>query len=280
MRVNEHCAACLWDKQRHRSDHPGFLCEVREIIDHRKEGDTAPYLVYLFNLAYERYFGKADPYKEIKRAYNDFVLAREDGIREKIKNAPDPLAASLAYARIGNYIDFGAMTRIDDDTFLALLDGAALTGRDLPTYQAFLQKCGCASCFLLIADNCGELVLDRLFLEQLHARFPSMNFSVMVRGSDVLNDATEEDARYVGLDRIAGIVSNGTSVAGTIYDMLPDAARRALDCADVILAKGQGNYESLSGQGRSIFYSFLCKCDLFTERFQVPKLTGIFIQRD
>ena len=69
-------------------------------------------------------------------------------------------------------------------------------------------------------------------------------------------------------------------MAGTVYDMLPDAAKRALDRADVILAKGQGNYESLSGQGRHIFYSFLCKCDLFTERFQVPKLTGIFMQRD
>jgi Uncharacterized conserved protein len=102
----------------------------------------------------------------------------------------------------------------------------------------------------------------------------------MVRGSEVLNDVTAEDAAYVGIDSVAEIVSSGTSVAGVIYEMLPDEAKTAIDRADVILAKGQGNYESLSGQGRRIFYSLLCKCELFTERFQVPKLSGIFLECD
>ncbi len=100
----------------------------------------------------------------------------------------------------------------------------------------------------------------------------------MVRGGEVLNDATEEDAVYSGLDKVAKIISNGEAVAGTIYDMMPEESKMALDVADVILAKGQGNYESLNGQGRHIFYEFLCKCDLFTTRFQVPKLTGMFIE--
>ena len=68
------------------------------------------------------------------------------------------------------------------------------------------------------------------------------------------------------------------AVAGTIYDMLPEEARKALDEADVVLAKGQGNYESMSGQGLRVFYAFLCKCDLFSNRFNVPKLTGMFVQ--
>lgn len=94
----------------------------------------------------------------------------------------------------------------------------------------------------------------------------------------MLNDATPEDAAYAGIDRLARIVSNGAPVPGTVYKMLPEEARGVLDTADVILAKGQGNYESLSHQGRHIFYVFLCKCDLFTSRFQVPKLTGMFIE--
>ncbi len=76
----------------------------------------------------------------------------------------------------------------------------------------------------------------------------------------------------------AKIISNGNSIAGTVYEMLPDQSKEVLDGADVVLAKGQGNYETLSKQGRHIFYSFLCKCDLFTNRFGVPKLTGIFVE--
>ena len=280
MRVNQHCAECLWDKQRHKSNNPDYLNEVKQILNQRSENDTAPYLVYLFNQAYERYYGNAEPYREIKRTYNDFVLALEDQIRKKIEASSDPLAASIAYARIGNYIDFGAMNQVDGDTFLSLLEEAQLHDRDLPAYQEFTRRCRNAKRFLLIADNCGEIVLDKLFLEHLHSTFPHLFLSVMVRGEEALNDATVEDAEYAGIDKLAVIVTNGTSVAGTIYSMLPENAREMFDQADVILAKGQGNYESLCGQGRHIFYSLLCKCDLFTDRFHVPKLTGIFVARD
>ncbi len=280
MRVDNHCAECLWDKQKHKSDDPEYLDEIRRIIDMRGENDTAPYLLYLFSRAYERRFGKAEPYREVKQAYNDFVLSMEEDIREKIARSQDPLAASLAYARIGNYIDFGAMNHVDRSVFLSLLDGAVLSEWDVPAYRAFSDCCRTAGHFLLIADNCGEIVLDKLFLEQLRIAFPQLTFSVMVRGAEVLNDVTAEDAAYVGIDSVAEIVSTGTSVAGVIYEMLPDAAKASVDRADVILAKGQGNYESLSDQGLHIFYSLLCKCELFTERFQVPKLTGIFIERN
>ena len=100
----------------------------------------------------------------------------------------------------------------------------------------------------------------------------------MVRGGSILNDVTEADAKYVGLDQVAKIVSNGAPVGGTIYSLLPEEARSVLDGADVILSKGQGNYESLSGRGYHVFYALLCKCDLFTSRFDVPRLTGIFVE--
>ena len=126
----------------------------------------------------------------------------------------------------------------------------------------------------------GKIVLDKMFIEQLLKRFPHLRAGVMVRGGEVLNDATEEDARYAGIDQTARVISNGNSVAGTVYDMLSEEAKRALDSADVILSKGQGNYETLNGQGRHIFYAFLCKCELFTSRFDVPRLTGILIEEN
>ena len=280
MRVNDQCAACLLDKQEHKTNDPEYLAEVKRILKNRKENDTAPYLVFLFNQAYERRFGKTEPYKEIKRTYNDYVLSLEDAIRLRIESDCTPLAASFAYARIGNYIDFGAMNQVDSNTFIDLLSSARVSEPDLPVLESLIRECGSANRFLLIADNCGEIVLDKLFLEQVKKQFPQIQISVLVRGEEVLNDVTCEDARYVGLDSIAEIISNGSSMAGTVYEMLPDDAKAAMDHADVILAKGQGNYETLSGQGRHIFYSLLCKCELFTNRFKVPKLTGLLIEEN
>ena len=106
-----------------------------------------------------------------------------------------------------------------------------------------------------------------------------MQLSVMVRGGEALNDVTEADARYVGIDQVAQIISNGPAVAGTVYELLPPDAKRCVDEADVILSKGQGNYETFANHGFCAFYLFLCKCDLFTELFDVPKLTGMFIEQ-
>ena len=199
-------------------------------------------------------------------------------MRKKIEESDDPLAAALVFARIGNYIDYGAMHDVDEETFLSLFDNARLQEKDMPAYESFLRNCKDAATFLLIADNCGEIVLDKLLLEQLKLRFGQLTLQVLVRGDDVLNDVTREDAVYTGIDRIAQVFSNGKAVAGTVYEMMPEDARHALDNADVILAKGQGNYESLSGQGRHLFYAFLCKCDYFTSQFSVPLLTGMLIE--
>lgn len=278
MRISESCAKCLYDRQLNKTDNAQYLAEIKELLDNRGENDTSPYMVYLFNKVHVKYFGKGADYSEIKKQYNDLMLNLEEKFRMEIESAEDPLARSLVMARIGNYIDFGAMNHVDQDELLALFADTTMREDDEKTYRSFLKECGKASSFLLICDNCGEIVLDKLMIEQLVKRFPQIKVMVLVRGGEVLNDATIDDANYTGLDKVADIISNGEAIAGTIYDMMPQDAKNALDEADVILAKGQGNYESLSGQGRHIFYEFLCKCDLFTGRFAVPKLTGMFIE--
>lgn len=278
MRISNSCMECLYDKQARLTDNENYLSEIRKLLAERREEDTSPYMVYLFHQVYEKYFGKEQPYAEIKKRYNDLILSMEHTIKKQIEQAGDSLAMSLFLARIGNYIDFGAMSNVDDDVLMELFSNIQISEADKKTYQAFLKECEKADTFLLLCDNCGEIVLDKLMIEQLKERFPRLKVTVMVRGGEVLNDATMEDAVYVGMDSVAEIITNGESVAGTVYEMLPLKAKEAIDYADVILSKGQGNYESISGQGRHIFYTFLCKCDLFTERFGVPKLTGIFVE--
>ncbi len=278
MRISQSCAECLYERQKSKTDDPIYLAEIKELLDNRKATDTSPYMVYLFNKLHVKYFGKDADYSAIKKQYNDLVLSMEDSLRTEISSAADPLAKALMMCRIGNYIDFGAMNSIDHGEFLSLFRDTDMRDDDLETYRSFIGKCADAGSFLLICDNCGEIVLDKLMLEQLKAKFPQLTVRAMVRGGNVLNDATVDDARYVGLDTVADIISNGEAIAGTICEMLSDEAKTILDSSDVILAKGQGNYESMSGQGRHIFYAFLCKCDLFTRRFNVPKLTGMFIE--
>ena len=278
MRVVESCAQCLYSRQQNLTQDPEYLEEIRNIISRRGEEDSAPYLVYLFRQAYEKRFGPGKPYADIKRKYNDLVLAREEAIRQRIERAEDPLGTALGYARAGNYIDFGAMNTVEEDVLLQLLDEAGMQPRDQAVLDSFVRACESGRSFLLLADNCGEIVLDRLFIEQLKKRFPHLDVTVLVRGGEGLNDATEEDALYCGMDKAAHVLSSGSSVAGTVYGMLSEEAKAAMDRADVILSKGQGNYETLNGTGRHIFYAFLCKCDLFTDRFGVPRLTGMLVE--
>ena len=278
MRISESCAKCLYDRQLNKTDNDEYLAEIKDLLDNRNEDDTSPYMVYLFNKVHVKYFGKGADYKDIKKQYNDLILRMENDLRREIEKSPDPLAKALIMSRIGNYIDFGAMNHVDEQEFMALFNNTELRDDDIRVYEEFIRECEAGRSFLLVCDNCGEIVLDKLMIEQLKKRFPNLTVRVLVRGMEVLNDATVEDAHYVGIDRVAEVISNGDAIAGTIYDMMPGEAKKALDESDVILAKGQGNYESMSGQGRHVFYAFLCKCDLFTNRFHVPRLTGIFVQ--
>ena len=278
MRVSERCAKCLYDKQEKKNPDPVYLKKVREILDNRKDTDTSPYMVYLFNKEHVKLFGKGADYSAVKKEFNDLVLSHENKIRQAIEGSDDPLATALVVSRIGNYIDLGAMNNVEEDVFLKMFDDTSMSEDDKRTYDRFLNECGKAKTFLMVCDNSGEIVLDKLLLEQIKKRFPHLDITALVRGGEVLNDATVEDAVYAGLDKVAKIETNGAALAGTVYDMMPAGARQLLDGSDVILSKGQGNYETMSDQGRHVFYMFLCKCDLFTDRFNVPRLTGMFIE--
>lgn len=285
MRLNSMCIRCLFDKQQARLENfteeekkTAYMKEVAKLIAESDDETTSAYLVYQFNQVYRRYFGEPQDYSEIKKEYNAYVLAMEEELYGEVLRAKDPLAQAIVYARIGNYIDFGAMQYVEKKVFLELFRDEKKNSLDQAVYEQFLQDCRNGKRFLLVADNCGEIVLDKLFIKELKKRFPHLEIEVMVRGEEVLNDATMEDAEAVGICDIAKVISNGNGVAGTLERMLSAEAKGALEQADLILAKGQANFESMSGCGRNIYYSFLCKCDWFAGRFRVEKNTGMFIR--
>lgn len=278
MRLSDSCAKCLYNKQVQRVGDPVYLEQVKSIIDNRGEKDSSSLLVYQFNELQRKLYGHVKDFTDVKRKYNDLMLEQLENFYDRIIDSEDPLQTSLQLARVANYIDFGAMNSIDDEELMRLFDNISMSDSDQKVYDSLVSQLKEAKKFLLITDNCGEIVLDTLFLEQLHIKYPDIEISIMVRGADAHNDATMADAIYVGLDKCGQIVDNGYGIAGTVYDMLPEDSKQVFDEADVILAKGQGNYESLSGEGHHVFYALLCKCDLFISRFNVPLLTGILVE--
>ncbi len=278
MKLSDSCAECMYTKQVSKTDNKEYLSDIKSVLDHRDENACSPELVYEFDQLHERYFGETPSYEEEKKKYNDLVLSMEEGLKKKITSSKEPLATSIVMSRIGNYIDFGAMNTVDEDTFIALFKDTDMRDDELKTYESFCKKCKEGKKFLLLTDNCGEVVLDKLMLEELQKRFPHLEITVMVRGGEVLNDATLSDAEYIGMTKNFHVITSGVKMPGTVYRRISEEAKTAIDEADVILSKGQGNYEGFAGEGIPAFYAFLCKCDLFIKRFGVPRLTGMFVE--
>ena len=226
----------------------------------------------------EKYCGiRGDRFRQEKLDSNRFVMERLDAIRQRIQNAPDPVYAGLQLAILGNYIDFSALQgEVSFEKLDAMLDEAHNMDLDPQNYAQFLQELGEGKRLLYITDNAGEIGFDRLFAEALQERFPHLAITFCVRGGPAANDATREDAQAVGIP--FPVIDNGTCIAGTELSMLGQEAKQAMDEADVILSKGQGNVECLLGCGYNIYYAFLVKCTRFMQLFDKPKLTPMFVR--
>jgi len=283
MQFSSKCIACLIKRQMDQIEkYPdensklNYMKDVCRIIAEAPQGVAAPYLVSRFGRAFQKYFGEKDIYGEIKKESNDFILERLPQIYDVINSSPDPLLCALKYARLGNYIDFGALHGGVDMTEL---DRKLATAADEPVdpveYENLTAELASARKVLYITDNAGEIVLDRVFLEKLKESYPNAEFVAATRGAPVINDATREDAAYVGLDKVARIIDNGTDISGTQISEVGEEMKRELLSADVIIAKGQGNFETMLGCALNVYYLFLCKCELFVKSFGVPKLTGV-----
>lgn len=287
MKLSAMCIRCLMDRQEERVRECGdeekkavYLKEAAGIIASSGEGDSAPYLVFQMNQAYERLFGKLMDYKKEKKEFNSLMLDLESELEEKIrsgKSREEILKNAINYARSGNYIDFGALNHVDKNELMGLLEKAGEEDVDGHTFAMLSEDLDKAEELVYLLDNCGEIVADKLLVKVLKEQYPNMNITVMVRGMEVLNDAVMEDAEEVGLTKLVKVIGNGNGVAGTQANLLSQEAREAIEKADIIISKGQGNFETIYGGGWNIYYLFLCKCAWFSERFGMERLKGVFI---
>ena len=226
----------------------------------------------------EKHYGVPhDRFAEEKRESNRFVLARLDRIREKVAAAEDPLYAGLQMAVLGNYIDFAALQgEISFEKLEEMLENASRMELDREAYAALRADCEKGRNLLYLTDNAGEIGFDRIFAEELHKKYPNLNITFCVRGGPAMNDATREDAAAVGIP--FPVIDNGNRVAGTELSLLGREAKDALERADVIIAKGMANTETMHGCGYNVYYAFLIKCPRFVSVFGRPKMTPMLVR--
>jgi len=209
--------------------------------------------------------GVADPYRTLKNLMNRTALDLLPALTEAMRQQPDPQEAVVRLAVAGNLLDAGSKNRLEPhelEEHLKTIWDLPLAGSPADLFAAAQE----AERILYLADNAGEIVFDRLLIEAL----PSGKTTVAVRGTPVINDATLEDADIAGIGEVATVITNGSDVPGTLLEECSYAFRQQFDQADLIISKGQGNYETLSESTRNIFFLLTVKCPVIGHDIGAP----------
>ncbi len=284
IRLNPACISCLlksrledFPEGTSRAQQIEYMQRVLNAISEAPKTVGAPTIVYSINQIQKDIFGFTKNFSHVKHYFNELMLRKMSVMKEQLANSSDSLKLAIQYAMVGNYIDFGAMNSVDEEKLQKFLDTAAENPVDEAEYDNFKTDLKNAVKIVFLTDNCGEIVTDRVLLEEIQKQNPAVKITVIVRGMEVLNDATMDDAIQVGLTENFEVIGNGSGVAGTDFTMISEEARSKLDEADLIVAKGQGNFETMQMCRKNVYYIFMCKCMMFAKRFQVPQFYGMFI---
>jgi uncharacterized protein with ATP-grasp and redox domains len=202
-----------------------------------------------------RLSGMEDPYKESKERFNLRALEFYPRFKSLCERSADPMETAVRLAIAGNIIDLGPSNLEDSQVIAAIEDSlkAPLQGSD---FEEFRKSVNTAKRILYLGDNAGEIVFDRLLIEHM----PYENVTFVVRGAPVINDVTMADAQYTGLTDLVEVIDNGSDAPGTIVEECSDAFQIRLNDADLIVAKGQGNFETLNAPDKIVYFLLTAKC--------------------
>ena len=218
---------------------------------------TPPEITARIHRVIKQATGNPDPFEQVKRLHNEIALQLYHKLKKKIEASDNPLLMAIKVAIAGNIMDSGASGG-DFDLNATIEETLAgdLVGEPFHSFENEIMK---GSNLLYLGDNAGEIVFDRILIEEIQER-SQIKVTFAVKGEPILNDATIEDTLFVGMDGIAEIITNGYDAPATILDKASSDFKEAWKSADLIIAKGQGNYESLSQAKDNIFFLLKVKC--------------------
>lgn len=214
----------------------------------------APAMAQTMHEIVKRHTGRTDPYREIKDRDMTAALRLEPRLMRFAEAGPDPLLSALKVSATGNVMDSALYINLDIEACITAELEKPFTTGDL---EAFIGDLGTAETILIIGDNAGEAVFDKVLARELATHH---NVTFAVRGRPIINDVTVEDARFVGIDHYATIVSTGCAAPGAILDSCSEDFRALFERADLVISKGQGNFEALSDAPRRLYFLLKAKC--------------------
>ncbi len=208
--------------------------------------------------------GSKDPYRQVKNTSNEIAKKKYSHLKEIVSESNDPLLMAVKLSIVGNVIDFGTTNRFDVNS---MIDNAIKQEIDASSYLQFTQTLDQSETILFLADNAGEIFYDRLLLEELIKKQKQITY--VVKANPIINDALTEDAKFAGIDRYAKVIAcdsgQNLSSPGILLSYASEQFLKIFESSDMILSKGQGNYEGLSEINRDIYFMLVVKCPLVAQ---------------
>lgn len=219
----------------------------------------------------KKHLKNKDPYLEVRNYYNNLLMKLSKTYEEKIIASEDSFYQAMKYAVIGNIIDFNPIHNSTMEEIMDFINQADGLGFQINDMNQLKQEIKNAQSILYLGDNCGEICFDKIFIKEIKKYNPDVNVYFGVRGEPVINDSIEKDAYAIGMDEYASIVSNGDGSLGTVLERTSEAFQSIFEQADVIIAKGQANYECLSECEKvGIYFLLMTKCEVIADDIGVP----------
>ncbi len=238
--------------------HEKVLRKVITVLQEIDWKQTPPQIARIVHKIVRDETGELDPYSKVKQEYNDIALELYPSLKEKVKTAKNPLFTAVQLAIAGNIIDFGPKSKFNlTQTISKVLN----TPFKINHFSKFVEVLSTTQSLVYLGDNTGEIVFDKLLLETILERYKIERIRFAVKGAPIINDATIEDAKYVGLDKIPGLefIKIGIGIPGSGLERWDTRFLKILRDSNMVISKGQGNYEALSDQ-KGIFFLLLAKC--------------------
>jgi len=231
---------------------------------------SAPEIGRLMHLHAMNITGNFNPYQKLKDEYNEIALDITDIIKREqwIEDANDPFDLACRLSIAGNIIDFSVGLNLDYSKILASVSDSLESPLFGDGPKVLEESIANAKNIMFIADNAGEIIFDKFLLEQL----PTDKVTYVVKGGPIVNDATIDDVHFAGIDKMVKVIDNGVAAQGTILNECSEEFLKAYCNADVVISKGQANYETLSDENKNIFFLLRAKCESVAKSFGCNKM--------
>jgi len=280
MKRQPECRLCFMRQSADASRRAGMVASeaaalqqrVGAMLDDLSDNETPPVIASRLHAMVREASGNSDPYLSAKQEATAHALMLYPHLHQRIDAAADPLDMAVRIAIAGNIIDLGVADEYDLEASIERVVAQPYAIDHMERLKRALSE---TDQLLVLGDNAGETVMDRLLIETI--RKPT---TYVVKGGPAVNDATRDDAMAAGLDKICHVIDSGAAILGTLFDQCIPGLKKRFDSAQLIIAKGMANYESLHGSRKGLFFLLQTKCAVVSSHLGVPEKSLIVMEDD